>query len=66
MKPYPTLQTERLILREFTVEDAPRVLILAGEWEVARTMLFVPHSYEDGMAEEWIAPTAPPTKPGSE
>ena len=37
---------------------------LVGEWEVARMMSDVPHPYEDGMAEEWIAqPTAPRSRP---
>jgi RimJ/RimL family protein N-acetyltransferase len=52
---YPTLKTERLVLRAFTSRDAPDVQRLAGEWEVARTLLSVPHPYEDGMAEEWIS-----------
>ena len=54
-KPYPRLQTERLILRAFTLKDAPDVQRLAGEWEVARTLLSIPHPYEDGMAAEWIS-----------
>jgi [ribosomal protein S5]-alanine N-acetyltransferase len=52
---YPTLKTERLILRGFTLKDAPDVQRLAGEWEVARTLLSVPHPYENGVAEEWIS-----------
>ena len=44
----PELQTDRLVLREFTVEDAPVVQRLVGEWEVARTMRHIPHPYEDG------------------
>ena len=55
VKRYPTLKTERLILRGFTLKDAPDVQRLAGEWEVARTLLSVPHPYEDGVAEEWIS-----------
>lgn len=51
---YPELQTERLVLRRFTLDDASDVQRLAGEWEVARTLLSVPHPYEEGMAEEWI------------
>lgn len=31
----PTLQTQRLILRPFTLEDAPIVQRLAGAYEVA-------------------------------
>ncbi len=55
MKRYPTLKTQRLTLRGFTLKDAPDVKRLAGEWEVARTLLSVPHPYEDGIAEEWIS-----------
>jgi [ribosomal protein S5]-alanine N-acetyltransferase len=55
VKRYPTLKTERLALRGFTLKDAPDVQRLAGEWEVARTLLSVPHPYEDGVAEEWIS-----------
>jgi RimJ/RimL family protein N-acetyltransferase len=55
VKLYPKLQTERLILRAFTLKDVPDVQRLAGEWEVARTLLSVPHPYEDGVAEKWIS-----------
>lgn len=54
MKPYPELRTDRLTLRGFVPEDAPEVQRLVGARQVART-LPVPHPYEDGMAEEWIA-----------
>lgn len=50
----PTLETERLVLRAFTLADAPAVKALAGAREVASTTLNVPHPYEDGMAETWI------------
>ena len=65
MKPYPKLQTDRLILREFTVEDAPRVQRLAGEREVARMTLNIPHPYEEGMAEEWITGLRPAFEAGT-
>jgi [ribosomal protein S5]-alanine N-acetyltransferase len=55
VKRYPTLETERLILRAFTLQDAPDVQRLAGEWEVAPRLLSIPHPYEDGVAEEWIS-----------
>ena len=64
MKPYPTLRTDRLVLREFTVEDASDVQRLVGEWEVARMMSHLPHPYEDGMAEEWIATHRPAFETG--
>lgn len=37
---------------------------LAGEWEVAKTTANIPHPYEDGMAEEWIATHAEAFKYG--
>jgi ribosomal-protein-alanine N-acetyltransferase len=55
MKGFPIIKTERLILRAFTVEDAPEVQRLAGERDIAATTQFIPHPYEDGMAEEWIS-----------
>jgi len=50
----PTLRTPRLVLRPFTLDDAPVVQHLAGAYEVASTTLNMPHPYEDGMAEAWI------------
>lgn len=52
--PLPILRTPRLVLRELTLSDAPRIQELAGAWEVASTTLTMPHPYEDGMAEGWI------------
>ncbi len=54
----PTLRTERLILRPLTPADADDVGRLAGAKEVAATMLYMPHPYEDGLAERWIASLA--------
>src|SRR5262245_21627044 len=51
----PTLETPRLLLRPFALADAPEVQRLAGDREIAATTLLVPHPYEDGLAEKWIA-----------
>lgn len=52
--PLPILRTERLVLRGFSLADAPCVQELAGSQAVASTTLTMPHPYEDGMAEAWI------------
>ena len=57
--PQPVLRTGRLVLRPFTAADAPEVQRLAGAAAVADTTLTIPHPYEDGMAEAWIALHAP-------
>lgn len=51
----PTLETERLVLRPFRLADAGRVRELAGDRAIYETTLNVPHPYEEGMAERWIA-----------
>ncbi len=51
----PTLQSRRLLLRPFSLDDAVTVQQLAGKHAIADTTLKIPHPYEDGMAEQWIS-----------
>ena len=58
MNVLPTLHTRRLILRPFTLTDAPAVQRLAGAPGIFSTTRTIPHPYEDGMAEAWISARA--------
>lgn len=49
------LETERLILRQFRLKEAPRVYELASVAAVAATSLNIPHPYPESLATEWIA-----------
>jgi len=51
---HAVIKTARLLLRGFTLDDAPEVQRLAGDYTVARNTLTIPHPYEDGMAGTWI------------
>ncbi len=51
----PTLHAESVTLSPFTLNDATLVQRYAGDPQVARTTLNVPHPYPDGVAEKWIA-----------
>jgi [ribosomal protein S5]-alanine N-acetyltransferase len=50
-----TIVAERIQLRPFSLEDAPWVQKLAGDYAIADTTLNLPHPYLDGMAENWIS-----------
>jgi RimJ/RimL family protein N-acetyltransferase len=49
------LETPRLQLRPFKLEDAPIVSKLAGRKEIADTTIAIPHPYSEAQAREWIA-----------
>lgn len=54
-KTFPVIETDRLKLRPFNLDDSERVQSLAGSDDIAETVLNIPHPYEDGMAEQWIS-----------
>lgn len=54
MNKLPTIESKRLILRPFSLNDASTVQKLAGDKDIAKVTLNIPHPYKDEMAEEWI------------
>ena len=56
------IRTERLILREASLEDAPCYALGVGEYEVARFLTPVPYPYSLAMAVDWLR-QAPPATP---
>lgn len=65
MRARPRLDTERLHLRPFTLDDAPRVHELAGAEEVAATTLTIPHPYALSDATAWIESHEPAWEAGT-
>ena len=55
MNQQPTIDTARLVLRPWRIEDAPALQALAGRREIADTMISVPHPFTQEYAETWIA-----------
>ncbi len=51
----PTVQTARLTLRPFRLEDAPECARLAGDRDIASTTLVIPHPYRLEDATNWIS-----------
>jgi RimJ/RimL family protein N-acetyltransferase len=48
------LKTERLVLRAPLVTDAPRIALLAGDYDVASMTGTLPHPYDEEMAVDWV------------
>jgi RimJ/RimL family protein N-acetyltransferase len=51
---FPLLATPRLVLRAFTLADVPRLVALAGKYEVAKNTLNIPHPYREEDARRWV------------
>ncbi|MBE4909589.1 GNAT family N-acetyltransferase [Bacillus luteolus] len=49
------LETNRLLIRELGAEDAEIVEELAGDYDIAKTTLSIPHPYPKGGAIGWIS-----------
>lgn len=52
-------RTERLLLRAFGPADADEFAALAGAFEVADTMISIPHPLAAGFAAEWVGHPRP-------
>ena len=55
MSRQPNIETPRLKLLQFKMDDAGSLQSLAGNYNVAKNTINIPHPYEDGMAETWIS-----------
>ncbi|MDO7887574.1 GNAT family N-acetyltransferase [Hymenobacter cheonanensis] len=51
---FPQLTTPRLLLRAFALADVPRLVALAGNYEVAKNTLNIPHPYREEDARRWV------------
>lgn len=52
--PFPQLETPRLRLRAFAPADVPNLVALAGNYEVAKNTLNIPHPYREEDARRWV------------
>jgi [ribosomal protein S5]-alanine N-acetyltransferase len=53
--PLPSLHTDRLVLRPYTLADVPDLVRLAGARKVAATTLRIPHPYHEQDAVNFLA-----------
>lgn len=51
----PNLESNRIFLRPFTLEDAPIVQNFVSDKRVAETTAGIAHPYPNGEAKEWIS-----------
>lgn len=54
MTKFPELKTKRLILREISYKDIPKIVEYAGNAKIAETTLNIPHPYQEKDAIFWI------------
>jgi len=48
------LETERITLRPFGFDDAGRVRLLLGDYEVSKTLARVPYPYTAEQVDQWL------------
>jgi RimJ/RimL family protein N-acetyltransferase len=51
----PQLTTERLLLRPFTLDDAPRVQVIVSDKRIAEMTANIPYPYPETGAVDWIS-----------
>lgn len=51
---FPRISTPRLLLRAFAPADVPQLVTLAGNYEVAKNTLNIPHPYSEEDARRWV------------
>ena len=51
----PELTTERLLLRAFTLNDAPRVQAIVADKRIAEMTANIPYPYPENAAADWIS-----------
>jgi [ribosomal protein S5]-alanine N-acetyltransferase len=54
-KIFPTLETERLLLRPLSGSDATSIQLLNCDRQIADTTISIPHPYPDGEAAKYIS-----------
>lgn len=54
MPDFPRFTTPHLVLRAFAEADVPRLTALAGDYEVAKNTLNIPHPYTEADAQHWL------------
>ena len=50
----PTIETKRLILRPWTLDDAPEIQRFLSDRDIASNIANIPYPIEDGYAEQWV------------